>query len=226
MAADEVLLEAAQAGVASLRLYGWTQATVSLGYFQPHRLREADARIAALPFVRRPSGGAALVHDREITYALGLPAGPPWQTGESWLCRMHAILTAALAGLGVSTAACAAAGPEQFAGLLCFQHCTPGDLLIGPAKVAGSAQRRQRGALMQHGSLLLATSTHAPALPGIDALSGQSLSAEQTCRAVASRFEEATGWDLSPADWTPAERRRIDELASLKYARDDWNRKR
>ena len=57
MAADEVLLESAVAGVASLRFYTWTPATVSLGYFQPVRVRDDDARLAALPFVRRPSGG-------------------------------------------------------------------------------------------------------------------------------------------------------------------------
>ena len=99
MAADEVLLESAGRGIASLRFYTWTPATVSLGYFQPQRVRQDDARLASLPFVRRPSGGMTLVHDQELTYALALPAGPPWQVaGQSpWLCRMHAITGAALA---------------------------------------------------------------------------------------------------------------------------------
>jgi lipoyl(octanoyl) transferase len=226
MAADEVLLESAQAGIASLRLYGWVEATVSLGYFQPERLRQTDARVAALPFVRRPSGGAALVHHHEVTYALGLPAGPPWQTVDSWLCRMHHILTAALASLGVDTAACGGPGAGRFAGLLCFQHITPGDLLIGSAKVVGSAQRRHRGALMQHGSVLLATSPYAPVLAGIDALSGTRLSAAETCRAIATHFARATGWDLAAVDWTPEERRRIEELVRDKFGQDAWNRKR
>jgi len=52
MAADEVLLESAAAGVASLRFYDWSEPTVSLGYFQPR-----GARLAGLPYVRRPSGG-------------------------------------------------------------------------------------------------------------------------------------------------------------------------
>src|SRR5262249_21106303 len=91
MAAHAVLLEAAAQGVASLRFYGWSAATPSLGYFQSERLRHADPRLAELPYVRRPSGGATLVHHHEVTYALGLPAGSLWQTGESWLRRMHAI---------------------------------------------------------------------------------------------------------------------------------------
>ena len=92
MAADEVLLESAAAGVASLRLYGWATATASLGYFQPARLLGEDPLLAALPFVRRPSGGDTLVHHHEVTYALGLPAGTPWQGKEPWPRRMHAIL--------------------------------------------------------------------------------------------------------------------------------------
>jgi lipoate-protein ligase A len=79
---------------------------------------------------------------------------------------------------------------------------------------------------MQHGSVLLATSPHAPVLAGIDALSGKKLSAEETCRAITAGFARATGWQLSLADWTPQERRRIEELVRDKYGRDAWNCKR
>lgn len=226
MAADEALLEAAAAGQASLRLYGWAEATVSLGYFQAEALRRVDPHLAGLPFVRRPSGGATLVHHHELTYALALPAGPPWQTGESWLCRMHQIIAAALAGLGVTVQAHAPAPAPPFAGVLCFQHFTAGDLLIGAAKVVGSAQRRQRGALMQHGGILLAASPHTPALPGIRELSGRSLSVEETCAAVVREFARQTGWDVAPGAWNAAERRRIATLAADKYAGVAWNLKR
>jgi lipoate-protein ligase A len=226
MAADEVLLESALTGVASARLYGWTVPTVSLGYFQPHAQRHANPCIAALPFVRRPSGGAALVHDREVTYALGLPAGAPWQTGSSWLCRMHEIVIAALRDLGVTALSCAATSEERFAGLLCYHHLTPGDLLIGPAKVVGSAQRRHRGALIQHGSILLAASSFAPELPGVAELTGKVLSVEETCRAVASRFARTTGWQLEAGTWTSPERGRLELLATNKYGQEAWNYKR
>jgi lipoate-protein ligase A len=199
---------------------------VSLGYFQAERLRRSYPRLAGLPFVRRPSGGAALVHHLEVTYGLGLPAGPPWQTGESWLCRMHGILTRALDRLGVAAAACGPAGRERFSGFLCFQHLTPGDLLIGPAKVAGSAQRRHRGALMQHGAVLLSASPYAPELPGIYDLGGPNLSVEKTCRAVAESFARTTGLDLVRGGWAPEEERLIGELARTKYSQPAWNAKR
>src|SRR5437899_518235 len=90
MAADEVLLESAVRGLASLRFYGWPAATLSLGYFQPAAVRRADPTLSALPWVRRPSGGSALVHHHEITYALALPAGAPWQTRKGCALCMHA----------------------------------------------------------------------------------------------------------------------------------------
>jgi lipoate-protein ligase A len=226
MAADEVLLEAALAGVASFRLYGWAEPTVSLGYFQAHPLRHDHPQLAGLPFVRRPSGGGALVHHREITYALGLPAGPPWQTGGGWLGRMHTILAKALAGLGVAVSCCDREERVRFNGLLCFQHLTPGDLLIGGAKVVGSAQRRHRGALMQHGAILLAASPHAPELPGVAELSGRTLSPDDVGRAVVESLARATGGKVCPGEFTPGEKGRAQELVRTKYGHPAWNEKR
>src|SRR5256885_1114818 len=96
MAADEVLLEAAVAGSAALRFYQWSEATLSLGYFQPEAIRRSDPLLAELPWVRRPSGGSALIHHYELTYALALPAGFDWQPkGQSWICRFHSVIAAA-----------------------------------------------------------------------------------------------------------------------------------
>jgi lipoyl(octanoyl) transferase len=228
MAADETLLESAVAGVASLRFYTWSKPTVSLGYFQAASLRLTDSLLSNLPWVRHPSGGAALIHDRELTYALALPAGRPWQTDTSWLSRMHAIIRRALAELAVRTElfkpACVEASP--FSGLLCFQHFTACDLMIQNAKVVGSAQRRQRGALMQHGGILLNQSPYTPVLPGIRELSGQDLSAAQVAESVWQAIAEETGWTLEPEDWTDQERERLEVLACEKYGSDAWNRKR
>jgi lipoate-protein ligase A len=229
MAADEVLLESAAAGLASLRCYGWSEATLSLGYFQPERLRHDNppgASLSGLPFVRRPSGGAALVHHHEVTYALALPAGPPWQTGESWLCLMHTVIAAALQRQGVEAQAVNCPNAARFTGTLCFQHLTAGDLMLGAAKIVGSAQRRQRGALMQHGAILLAASPYASVLPGILEQSSRSWTVSETVDAVTREFGRETCWDLVSSDWTAAEHQRIAELIATKYTRDAWNYKR
>jgi lipoate-protein ligase A len=226
MAADEALLQSALAGNASLRFYAWSEPTISLGYFQPAGARQHQAAHAGLPFVRRPSGGAALLHDRELTYCLALPAGTPWQGSTSWLKRMHAIIGFTLEQLSVRTQPATAELPARFTGFLCFAHQMPGDLLLGGRKIVGSAQRRQRGALMQHGGILLGTSQIERSLPGIDELSGHMLPAEEVREAVARLFARNTGWALTPTPWTSEERGRIAELIATKYAQSWWNAKR
>ena len=106
------------------------------------------------------SGGETLVHHHELTYCLALPAGPPWQDRRSWTERMHALIMTALATLGVS--AQTTLQEEAVKSDLCFQHPTPGDVMVGRAKIVGSAQRKRRGALLQHGAVLLASSPWAP----------------------------------------------------------------
>lgn len=230
MAADEVLLESAGAGVTSVRFYGWSAATLSLGYFQPERVRYQDERLAGLPLVRRPSGGATLIHHLEATYALALPAGSPWQKPNEkvsvWLSRFHTIIAAALGDLSVPVQAASGQEETVFHGFLCFQHHTAGDLIIGRDKVVGSAQRRHQGALLQHGAILLAASPHAPVLPGIRELTGRSLTVPETCAAFRDQLIRQTGWILAPGDWTGPERRRLEELVQRKYTQPGWNRKR
>jgi lipoate-protein ligase A len=140
---------------------------------------------------------------------------------------MHDIIALALAECGVA-AQPYVPGVNQppFTGFLCFQHFTAGDLMIDRFKVAGSAQRRLRKALMQHGSILLATSSHAPMLPGIHELSGRCLSRVELCSVMERIFTRATGWPLTRRDWTQAERQRTGELVRDKYGQDFWNRKR
>src|SRR5262249_4533830 len=115
---------------------------------------------------------------------------------------------------------------ESAAGLLCFKQFTPGDLLINQAKIVGSAQRRQRGALLQHGAVLLARCPHAPGLPGILELTGRSLAPEQVCSAFLQPFTHKTGLALVPEQWSARERVRVEDLATGKYNLDAWNRKR
>ena len=222
MAADEVLLEAAEAGRAGLRFYGWSEPTLSLGDFQP-----AAERLPGVAWVRRASGGTAILHDHELTYALALPAGLPWQrAGESWVCRFHALIAAELAGAGVAARAVACGEEQKLGPALCFLNQTAGDLVLGGQKVCGSAQRRRHGALLQHGSLLFGRSVHAPQLPGLGDLTEWATRAEALAGRLAKSFSVATGWQAEEGEWSAAERLRIDLLRAEKYAAHAWNHKR
>jgi lipoyl(octanoyl) transferase len=226
MAADEVLLQSAQRGVMSLRFYGWTEVTLSLGYFQAAAGRESDPKLRELPFVRRPTGGATLVHDHELTYALALPAAFRHQTGESWLNRMHRIIASALAKRGIACRLATAAETGQGAATLCFQQFTPGDLLLNGSKIAGSAERRQKGCLLQHGAILLKASPHASQLPGILEQAGFDLSPSECQAAIVPGFQEETDWDLVELPWDRQELANRDRLVIEKYSRAEWNNKR
>ena len=119
-------------------------------------------------------------------------------------------------------------GEEQKLGeVLCFLDQTPGDLVIAGSKVAGSAQRKSRGALLQHGSILLRASEHAPLLRGLNDFAGKNLFRPETLAEVlAEKIATETGATIEPTEWTPEERDRIPVIRSEKYASADWNAKR
>jgi lipoate-protein ligase A len=234
MASDEVMLHAALDGTASLRFYGWSPPTLSLGYFQPESVRRADPLLTDLPFVRRPSGGSMLVHHHELTYALALPAGAPWQSRDvccSWVNAMHLTIRKALRDGG--NKAYLIGGKEGLSKAaphnespLCFHHFTLGDVCLAGAKIVGSAQRKRHGALLQHGAILLQRSAHAPTLPGIFELAGRHLEAGGLARAICQEFTRRTGWALVPRQWDEFEVGATIEIARTKYRSDAWNRKR
>ncbi len=227
MAADEALLESAARGAAALRFYTWTEPTLSLGYFQRADERLSDANLAPLAWVRRSTGGAAIVHHHELTYALALPAGPEWVSREHWICRFHHILQRVLAARGVASHAVVCGEEQKLGPVVCFLHQTPGDLLIGGSKVAGSAQRKMRGALLQHGSILLHRSAHAPHLAGIcDGPGVPQLGPEELANELKAAFAADTGWAVEPGPWTADELARTAAIRTEKYANPTWNEKR
>src|SRR5205085_4114386 len=159
MAVDEALLETAAAtGQATLRFYQWQEPTLSLGYFQVLDDRRHHRPSENCPAVRRASGGGAILHDRELTYSLAIPQSGASRASARRLYEIcHQTLIAALGDYGVSAALyrdCSRSGTDDHqndAPFLCFQRRTCFDVVIGDEKIAGSAQRRRRGALLQHG---------------------------------------------------------------------------
>lgn len=220
MAADEALLESAsECGIASLRFYGWSEPTVTLGYFQP------AAGVWAIPgdrpWVRRSTGGDAIVHHHELTYAFALPDRKEWRSSEPWTCRFHHLIRDVLFEQGIKSRAVLCGEEKRLGEVLCFLNQTAGDLLIEGSKVVGSAQRKRKGALLQHGSILLERSEFAPMLPGINDFAGRTaFTPESLAVRLSTKFQTERG------EWSPYELERIDAIRAEKYANPEWNRKR
>lgn len=166
MAADEVLAgEAVRLNCPLVRFYRWSRMTVSLGAFQPIAAAESESAIALLPRVRRPSGGGAIVHGSDLTYAVAVPRDHPWgNTPQVMYDVFHESLVNVLGSRGIAARLHPGRGPHEGdeERLLCFDRRARGDLVVsGPSadghKLLGSAQRRLKAAVLQHGSLLLET---------------------------------------------------------------------
>jgi len=156
MAVDEALLRMAREGVAFFRCYRWTPPCLSFGRNEPARTRYDTAAIATRGFatVRRPTGGRAVWHDAEVTYAVAGPVSLFGSLAETYRA-IHAVLADGLRTLGVpADLAPASLTPGPGAGA-CFASPAGGEVTVRGRKLVGSAQVRERGAFLQHGSILL-----------------------------------------------------------------------
>jgi len=162
MAIDQALLEEArQSGAAFLRLYRWDPPCLSFGRNEPAAARydrEALER-RGLAVVRRPTGGRAVWHEHEVTYAVAAPIAAFGSLRESYR-TIHERLAVALRSLGADASLAdrlrsplGTARPPVFGP--CFSAPAGGEVLVHGRKVIGSAQVRRGAALLQHGSILL-----------------------------------------------------------------------
>jgi lipoate-protein ligase A len=158
MAIDLALLDAAVAAdrpAWTLRLYAWARPTLSFGRNEQARRWFSPEGLArhGVEAVRRPTGGRALLHHREVTYSLtgALPMDAPWRPVYD---DVNAALVAALRALGVpAELADQPAGDAR--GRACFDRPSPGEVTVQGAKLVGSAVWRRAHGFLQHGSILL-----------------------------------------------------------------------
>lgn len=243
MAADEALAaESLRHGGPVLRFYGWEPTSVSLGAFQ----RLADARgigaIAGVPIVRRPSGGGAIVHGSDLTYAAAVPKGHPWGgSPQTFYDAFHVAFVAELLHRGLPVRRHEPRrepGPvpdaERF---FCFDRRAAGDVVavrgagtIAGPKLLGSAQRRLAGCVLQHGSLLLrANAVVGPEArhPGLWDIAAVGATPRELAEAWIARVSRAAGLRAAwQADGFLPGRREALSSAAARFADPCWTRRR
>jgi lipoate-protein ligase A len=210
MAIDRTLLERAQAGERWLRLYAWDPPCLSFGRHEPASRRYDAERIAelGLPVVRRPTGGRAVWHAGELTYAVAAPSDGLGSLRES--CdEIHRMLRDALASLGAATEPAPTRRAAAVDAGACFSWPAGGELMAESGKVVGSAQVREGAAFLQHGSILLegdqstvASVTRGPAPPDLSTSLARVLGGPIARERVAQAIVAAAA-----ARWGPPARR-------------------
>lgn len=245
MAVDETLLESVQRGSAPvLRFYTWNPPCLSLGRNQAAcGLYDVErAAAAGIDIVRRPTGGLGVLHDRELTYCVAAPlhrfGGP-----RAAYSAINRALVEGLRRFGIA-AEQADGGPSRRAQPQssdpCFQTPSAGEVVVEGRKLVGSAQRCERGAVLQHGSILLAGSqarvldllAHPATRPQrrdgsitLAALIGHEPPITDLVGALCRGFEEVCGTRLAPGRLDQRESARAQQLAG-RYAADHWTWRR
>ncbi len=237
MALDHALAQECERGEGVLRFYGWSAPTVSFGRNEPTRGRYEAAFPEALGigFVRRPTGGRAVLHDEEITYAVVAPLRALGGLREAYH-RVNRGLLAGLRALGVPADLAMGTAVQRPDAGPCFQAPAPGEVTLAGRKLVGSAQVRVGGSFLQHGSIILRgdqsrltsmtgeaddprpPATLEEALPGIE----PAAVAEQL--AVSMRL--ALGGSWSERGYRSREVEVARELQTGRYARADWTWRR
>ena len=228
MARDEHLLHAESARPATVRIYAWNPPTISLGHFQRFDdVARLPADLRKLPVVRRQTGGGAILHDREVTYCLVLDdtLAVARQAPAALYQLVHECWRAALAdgGLQSEIAPDSLPMPSPRGGpFFCFQTPARTDLLFGDEKLLGSAQRRIRGRVLQHGSLLLGRrfASH----PGADLREPPAESVESWIQAFLVNLTSRLQLRTEPAEWSQEQLADVARRVA-RYCGEEWTRR-
>jgi len=242
MAVDEAMLEAyeraAEKPPPTLRLYGWRPAALSLGRAQRAEGSHDPRALArwGVDLVRRPTGGTAVLHEHERTYAVvGALGIPPFSGGVIATYRLVAEAVAAgLARLGVATMPRSSGrSPARPSGPACFEHAGGWEIEVDGRKLVGAAQARRRGAFLQHGSIprhldparlgeLLGAAVDGLRFIDLERALGSELDEGVLDRALICGFEATFGVGLVEGALTEGEGLRAAELRCWKYDSIAW----
>lgn len=259
MAVDEAILQMHSEGKVppTVRFYTWDPATLSIGYFQKAikeiNLEEVERR--GLGFVRRATGGRAVLHDQELTYSVIVSEEHPKMP--SSVTEAYKIISLGLLhgfqNLGLSAEMVSLASEEEKekynspGSSACFDSPSWYELVVEGKKVAGSAQTRQKGVILQHGSILLDMDVellfsllHFPServkqrmidsfrqkAVTINEVSPRPISLAESIEAFSKGFASGLEVELVPSALTVEELALAEELVKTRYATDEWNLRR
>jgi lipoate-protein ligase A len=251
MAVDEAVLREniSKKAPPTLRFYGWQVPTLSIGYFQDYE-KEVDqeaCRRFGVDIIRRPTGGKAVLHEQELTYAVIADANLPLFSPD--ILETYRVISGCIAkglaeiGIRAEMKEDGRQATDRALRSSCFSIPSRYELLVGGRKICGSAQMRSHGVFLQHGSLLLAFDpfrTCAVVLPHRDSetdaellrnaitsvgeQAGPSVGEGILCHVLRTGFEQVLGIRFLKASLTPAEEALRDELITKKYGSEEWNR--
>jgi lipoate-protein ligase A len=229
MAIDEALLSSKEP---VLRFYQWKPAGLSLGYFQSiNDINVEFCKRNKIDIVRRLTGGNAVLHDNELTYAF-IVDEPKSSVVESYKEISKGILKA-LELLGLKAEMNEVVKKEKSA--ICFNDPSYYEILVNKKKIVGSAQKRVDGKLLQHGALLIGMDNEKYAncfkdadiekinkrVTSINNELGSFISYDIVKKAMIKGFEE---YGLKESELTESEKKLAEELEK-KYSSKEWNLK-
>ncbi|MCZ2260093.1 lipoate--protein ligase family protein [Sporosarcina sp. G11-34] len=259
MALDEALLEWNSKGEIGpvLRFYEWEPATLSIGYFQSVSKEIDMEQVAAygLGFVRRPTGGRGVLHEHELTYSVIVNEDYP-DMPETVTEAYRVISGGVLEGfknLGLDAYFAIPDSANKVEDLkkpksaVCFDASSWYELVVEGKKVAGSAQTRKKGVILQHGAILLSLDVEKlvslfkfsseeqrermrVSLPekavAIDRLANRAISVNECVAAFSKGFENSLNIELEPYELSEEQLRYVKEIEQEKYANDAWTFKK
>lgn len=238
MAVDEAIFSHyARQKLPTLRIYGWDKPFISIGYNQ----KPYDVMTFAgdVPFVRRITGGAAILHDKELTYSISCLSQDLNLNAN--VKESYKILCSFLLDFYRSQDLVAKFAQEvnppclgRYANF-CFSSCEPFDLLIGNKKIGGNAQRRKKDLIFQHGSipqalnfkmlgfLIKDTDNLEDKAISLDGLLGKPTDFFKLNLALAETFSKTFGVTFTRAEMSGKEAETANKLLESKYKMRAWN---